>query len=38
LVSIQSDFTANNSRRFFLRKEAAENFADLAWHFWNDND
>lgn len=37
LVSIDSDFTANNARKFSLRKEAAQSFADLAWHFWNDN-
>lgn len=38
LVSIESDFTANSSRRFSLRKEAADQFADLAWHFWHDFD
>ena len=35
LVAIDSDFTANNSRAFQLRQEAATQFADMAWHFWN---
>ncbi|AHB41748.1 hypothetical protein P148_SR1C00001G0962 [candidate division SR1 bacterium RAAC1_SR1_1] len=37
LVAIDSDFTANKASRFLLRKEVAEKFADLAWHFWKDN-
>lgn len=35
LVSIDSDFTANNARKFIMKKEAAQHFADLAWHFWS---
>lgn len=35
LLPIQSDFTANNSRKYQLREEAGIQFADLAWHFWN---
>ena len=35
LVDIESDFTANNSRAFELRQEAAIQFADMARHFWN---
>ncbi len=38
LFSIPSDFCANNSKRFLLRKDTAEKFADLARHFRNDND
>lgn len=37
LVAIDSDFTANNARRFLMREEAAKQFADLAWHFRNDH-
>jgi len=37
LVNIDSDFTANNSKKFIMREVAAKNFADLAWHFWNEN-
>lgn len=37
LVAIDSDFTVNKSSKFLLRKESAEKFADLAWHFWNEN-
>ena len=33
LVSIDSDFTANNANKFKLRQEAAAQFADMAWHF-----
>ncbi len=33
LVVIDSDFTANNSRAFQLRQEAATQFADMARHF-----
>lgn len=36
LVDIHSDFTANNSQKFSLRAEAAVQFADMAWNFWND--
>lgn len=36
LQAIDSSFTANNSKKFFLRQEAATKFADMAWHFWND--
>jgi len=35
LVPIKSDFTANNSRTFKLRQEAATQFADMARHFRN---
>ncbi len=35
LVNIESDFTANNSRAFQLRQEAATQFADMARHFRN---
>lgn len=35
LVSIDSDFTANNARKFIMKKEAAQHFADLARHFWS---
>lgn len=35
LAEITSDFTANNSRAFKLRREAWMQFADMAWHFWN---
>ncbi len=37
LVAINSNFTANNSKRFYLRKDVAEIFADMAWAFWNEN-
>lgn len=36
LVAIESDFTANNSRSFMLRQEAAMHFADMAWNFRHD--
>lgn len=35
LLPIDSNFTANNSKAFTLRKEAGIQFADMAWHFWN---
>jgi len=35
LVSIDSNFTANNSKAFKLRQEAAIRFADMARHFRN---
>lgn len=35
LSPIDSDFTFNNARKFKLRKEAGDSFADLAWHFWD---
>lgn len=35
LESIHSDFTFNNARKFKLRKEAWEQFADMARHFWS---
>jgi len=35
LIHIESDFTANNSRAFELRQEAATQFADMARHFRN---
>lgn len=35
LVPIESNFTANDSRKFKLRKEAGIAFADMAWHFRN---
>ena len=34
LSPIDSNFTANNARKFMLRQEAGVAFADLAWHFW----
>jgi hypothetical protein len=37
LISIDSDFTANSSRKFLMRKEAAQHFANMAWFFWNDH-
>ena len=33
LVSITSNFTANDVRKFKLREEASIQFADMAWHF-----
>ena len=36
LAAIDSAFTANNSKTFQLRQEAAIQFADMAWHFRND--
>ena len=36
LKAIESDFTANNSRKFLLREEAWKAFADMAWNFQND--
>ncbi|MFA5747988.1 MAG: D-alanyl-D-alanine carboxypeptidase family protein [Candidatus Absconditabacterales bacterium] len=36
LTSINSNFTFNDSSKFFLRQEAGIQFADLAWHFWNE--
>jgi len=38
LLPVISDFTANNSTRFSLRKDAGIRFSDLAWNFWNEND
>lgn len=35
LAPIDSNFTANNSKAFMLRKEAGIQFADMAWHFWD---
>lgn len=35
LAPINSDFAANSPRRFKLRQEAGDQFADLAWHFWD---
>lgn len=35
LIPIPSDFSWNNARSFLLRQEAAEQFADMAWHFWD---
>ena len=37
LTGINSDFTFNNARKFQLRAKAWEEFADMAWHFWNEN-
>lgn len=37
LQAVNSDFTFNNARKFQLRKKASEQFADMAWHFWNEN-
>ncbi|MBU0626981.1 hypothetical protein KKG31_00245 [Patescibacteria group bacterium] len=36
LSPIDSSFTANYSKKYYLRKEAGEQFADMAWHFWNE--
>ena len=36
LLPIDSAFTANSSKSFKLRQEAGIQFADMAWHFWND--
>lgn len=36
LIAIDSNFTANDSKKFKLRQEASIAFADMAWHFWND--
>ena len=33
IVNIYSDFTFNNSSSFYLREEAAQQFADMAWAF-----
>lgn len=35
IVSIHSDFTANDASRFQLRQEAATKFAEMAWSFAN---
>lgn len=35
LAPINSNFTANDARRFKLRQEAGDMFADMAWHFWD---
>ena len=35
LTPINSNFTANDARKFKLRQEAGDQFADMAWHFWN---
>ncbi len=35
LISIDSNFTANDVKKFKLRQEASIEFADMAWHFWN---
>ena len=35
LVYVDSDFIANTSKIFKLREEAALEFADMAWHFWD---
>jgi LAS superfamily LD-carboxypeptidase LdcB len=37
LVQINSAFTANNSKKFYLREIAAQQFADLARNFRNEN-
>ena len=33
LAPINSNFTANDARKFELRQEAGDSFADMAWHF-----
>ncbi|MEI6672779.1 MAG: hypothetical protein WCL02_05645 [bacterium] len=33
LVPINSNFTANAARKFLLRQEAGDMFADMAWYF-----
>lgn len=38
LLPLVSDFTANDSARFSLRKDAGIWFSDLAWNFWNESD
>lgn len=35
LAPIDSNFTANNAKKFLLRQEAADRFADMARHFWD---
>ena len=35
LAPINSDFAANSPKRFKLRQEAGDQFADLSWHFWD---
>jgi hypothetical protein len=35
LISINSNFTANNPKGFQLRQEAVTYFNDMARHFWN---
>lgn len=37
LEPINSDFTSNKARKYQLRKEAWDAFADMAWHFWDDS-
>lgn len=37
LTFIDSDFTANNARKFMMRSDAAKHFANMAWFFWNDH-
>jgi len=37
IAKINSDFTANNSKKFMLRQEAWIQFADMAWNFRNEN-
>lgn len=36
LAPINSNFTSNDARKFKLRQEAGDMFADMAWHFWNE--
>jgi hypothetical protein len=36
LAPINSNFTSNDARKFTLRKEAGDMFADMAWHFWHE--
>ena len=36
LAPINSNFTANDARKFKLRQKAGDMFADMAWHFWDD--
>jgi len=36
LVPIDSNFTANEAKKFALRQEAGVQFADLARHFWKE--
>ena len=36
LAPINSNFTANNAKKFQLRQVAGDAFADMAWHFRNE--
>jgi LAS superfamily LD-carboxypeptidase LdcB len=38
LLPVNSSFTANYSKRYYLREEAGIQFANMAWNFWHDFD